>query len=60
MRNQTNSFVLIEDFNIFLKKAVHATLSFLLCIDRCEMKNVQLFLLFSVGDSCLLSLGMLT
>ena len=27
-----------------------------ICIDRCEMKNVQLFVLFFVGDSRLLSL----
>ena len=37
-----------------LKAASHATLSFLLCIDKCEMKNVQLLLLFFADDSCLL------
>ena len=41
----------------FLKKtAIHATLSFLFCIDRCEMKNVQPLLLFFAGDVCLLTL----
>ena len=28
------------------------TLSFLLCIDRCEMKNMQPLLLFFTDDSC--------
>ena len=43
----------------FLNKAAsHATLSFLLCIDRCKMKNLQPLLLFFAGDGCLLSLSL--
>ena len=65
--NQTNLFVFDGEFQkysiskqFFLKKtAGHATLSFLLCIDRCEMKNVQPLLLFLTGGSCLLLLCML-
>ena len=44
----------------FLKRAAsYATLSFLLCIDRCEMKNVQLLLLFFADNSYLPSHCML-
>ena len=43
----------------FLKKAaIHATLSYLFRIDRCEMKNVQPLLLFFAGDGCLVSLSL--
>ena len=43
--------------NSFFKKAAsHATWSFLLCIDWCEIKNVRPLLLFFAGDNCLLSL----
>ena len=65
MSNQTNSFVLMENsesimLKVFLKKAArHATLSFLLCTDRCEMINVQPLLLFITSNSCLFSLCML-
>ena len=42
--------VFINSF--FLEKAVsHAILSFLVCIDRCEMKNVEPLLLFFVDEN---------
>ena len=34
------------------------TLSFISCIDRCKMKNMQPLLLFIAGDGCLLSLSL--
>ena len=44
-------------FKQFCKKAAsHVTLSFLFCIDRCQVKNVQPLLLFFAGDSFLYSL----
>ena len=62
-----NSFVLIEKtksihvlcLNSFFKKAASHATSFLLCIDRCEMKNMQPLLLFFGDDSCLLSFCMI-
>ena len=65
--NQINSFVFMENpksihelcLNSFIKNAASHATSFLLCIDRFEMKKVQPFLLFFVGNSCLLSLRML-
>ena len=52
--------LLIMSRRCFKKKtASHTTLSFLLCIDKCEMKNVQLLLLFFSRDSCLLSVYVL-
>ena len=55
---QKYSLIMSEQF--FLKKAAsHATLSFLLGIDRCVLKNVHLLLLFFAGDSCLLPLCVL-
>ena len=65
--NQINSFVFMENpksthelcLNSFIKNAASHATSFLLCIDRFEMKKVQPFLLFFVGNSCLPSLLML-
>ena len=49
-------YSLIMSKQFFLKKAAsHATLSFLLYIDICKIKNVQPLLLYFAGDGCLLS-----
>ena len=45
--------------SVFKKAASHATVSFLLYMDKCEMKNVQPLLLFFADDSCLLSVYVL-
>ena len=42
---------------VFKKAASHATLSFLLCIDRCEMKNLQPLLLFFADENEKLSIN---
>ena len=45
--------------SVFKKAASHATLSFLLCINKCEMKNMQPLLIFFADNSCLLSVYVL-